>query len=162
MEDGADSEIEVCSKPISNPVVPITLRIEFETPVWLEHQGKLDETLDFPAFFVHIYRRLTMLCALYGGFNAEDDARFVPLRAQAEHVQTLHRGLKPMHWERLSVESGKRHPMHGIIGELSFRGPLLPFLPILRMAEATHIGKSTSFGLGRFRIDSKILNTSAA
>lgn len=153
LETTAPSEMEVPERLFDDGQSPATLHLVFETPAWLERQGELDRGLNFPALFVHIYRRLKTLCALYGSFGTEDDARLAPLRAQAESVRTVERHLQPMHWERLSTESGKRHPMHGLIGRASFSGSLAPFLPILRMAEVAHIGKSTSFGLGRIRVE---------
>ncbi len=129
------------------------VQVTFETPAWLEQHDRLAQNLDFPSLFVNLYRRLTTLCALYGQLTAEDDARLRPLRELAAEVHTVEQRLTPLHWQRHSWESNRRHPMHGLVGSLRFAGPLTPFLPYLRLAELTHIGKATSFGLGRFRIE---------
>ena len=94
-----------------------------------------------------------MLCALYGTHDPDDDANFVALRTLASEVRVLHSRLVPLHWQRHSVEGDTRHPLHGVLGELLLAGPLLPFLPFLRLAEQVHVGKSTSFGLGRIQVE---------
>ena len=43
----------------------------------------------------------------------------------------------------------------GLIGELSYVGDLKPFLPFLKMTEVFHVGKGTSFGLGRYKLLTK-------
>ncbi len=40
----------------------------------------------------------------------------------------------------------------GFVGRITFEGDLTPFLPYIRIGEAVHVGKATSFGLGRYRI----------
>ena len=42
--------------------------------------------------------------------------------------------------------------MGGIIGEVSYSGDLTEFLPLVRFCEKVHIGKQTSFGLGKIEI----------
>lgn len=40
----------------------------------------------------------------------------------------------------------------GFTGEITFEGCLGPFMPIIRAGEALHVGKGTSFGLGKYEI----------
>jgi len=42
--------------------------------------------------------------------------------------------------------------MGGMIGSVSYEGQLAEYLPLLRFCEQVHIGKNTSFGLGKIRI----------
>lgn len=38
------------------------------------------------------------------------------------------------------------------VGRITLAGPLAPWLPLLRLGELVHVGKGTSFGLGKYRI----------
>jgi CRISPR/Cas system endoribonuclease Cas6 (RAMP superfamily) len=53
-------------------------------------------------------------------------------------------------WERYSNRQQQRMNMGGIVGELVYEGELAPFLPLLRLGMYTHIGKNTTFGLGKY------------
>lgn len=131
----------------------VSARIRLQTPLWLEQDGQLLTQIPFARLFTDVMRRLTMLCSLYGVHDPDDDSLFLPLRAIAEQVSVTHSRLIPLHWERHSWESDVRHPLHGVLGELTLDGPLLPLLPFLRMAEVAHLGKSTSFGLGHMQLE---------
>ena len=132
----------------------LSARIQLVTPMWMEEGGQLLTQIDFPRLFTDVMRRLTILCALYGTHDPDDDSHFVALRTLASEVRVLHSRLVPLHWQRHSVESDTRHSLHGVLGEWMLSGPLLPFLPFLRLAERVHVGKSTSFGLGRIHVES--------
>jgi hypothetical protein len=41
----------------------------------------------------------------------------------------------------------------GLLGEITYRGDLTPFLPWLALGEWMHISGKTSFGLGRYTIE---------
>jgi hypothetical protein len=131
------------------------IEVVFETPAWLEHNGRIMETIAFHPFFRSVYRRLTILCALYGtGADAADNdfARLDALAGGIEWVKQDITLLEP--WKRLSQERNVEHEMRGVLGRVIFAGKELgAFMPILRMAEKTHIGKATSFGLGRIRVE---------
>ena len=43
--------------------------------------------------------------------------------------------------------------LRGLVGSIGFSGDLTPLVPFFRMAEVTHVGKGTSYGLGRLRVD---------
>jgi hypothetical protein len=42
--------------------------------------------------------------------------------------------------------------MGGMIGKVTYRGPIGEFMPILRYAYKVHIGKGTTFGLGKIEL----------
>ncbi|WP_233206322.1 CRISPR system precrRNA processing endoribonuclease RAMP protein Cas6 [Haliangium sp. UPWRP_2] len=130
------------------------------TPAWLERDGQLDQELSFASLIGSVYRRLSTLCALYGQYGLEDSDRYCGLAENAKLVTITEHRLKPLEWERHSWESNVRHPMKGLVGHVRYASPaaehLIPFVPILRMAEITHVGKSTSFGLGQIRVTEKL------
>jgi len=131
------------------------VRMSFETPVWIEHGGRLiaPADVDFVAVFRQAYRRLTTLAALYGTPEADDELTFADLAALAGEVCTVERDLRALRWERWSVEKDVRHPMRGLVGSVVFEGPLGALLPALHAAEVVHVGKGTSHGLGAVRVE---------
>lgn len=137
------------------PVASSRVRVVMETPAWIAQKGRLldPEELSFATLYRHTARRLTVLTALYGEADADDDASFQRLLPLAADVRTVQSDLRVQRWERLSLEKGVRHPMMGLLGAIVFEGPIHPFLPTLRAAEIAHIGKATSHGLGRIRLE---------
>jgi hypothetical protein len=159
-ERGASRESDDGDEPEKTAQEPAVARaqratVRFETPVRLKQGGRPMEAgkLDFAALFSHVWRRLTMVCSLFGEYGAADDAQFQALRPKAEGVRTVQRRLKEMRWEHLSVETGERKPMRGLLGEVVFEGEELPaFSAALAAGEVVHLGGGASFGLGRMRV----------
>jgi hypothetical protein len=60
-----------------------------------------------------------------------------------------HSDVRRVEWNRYS--SSQKAPMQfgGLMGSLEYSGELAPFLPFLRMAELTHLGGKSTFGLGK-------------
>ena len=129
------------------------MKVTFDTTTWIEHDGKLVKDLTFSGLFRAISRRLTTVCALYGELGADQEEAFARLDALADEVKTVDANLRPLRWERLSEERGVRHLMCGLMGWAVFEGEVGELLPMLAMAEVAHVGKSTSFGLGRVRVN---------
>lgn len=129
------------------------LRIEFETPAWIETKGRVAADLAFTTLFRAVARRITVACALYGSLAADHDRAFTELDAIAARARVVDRRLRVVSWERLSVERDERHPMRGLVGSLDVEGELGPLVPWLRWGEIVHVGKATSYGLGRMRVE---------
>ncbi len=128
--------------------------VRFETPVRVKRGGEIAADIDFATLFSQVWRRLTMLSALYGEYGEADDATFQQLRAAAATVKIAEKRLVPLKWEHLSTETGERKPMRGLIGHVVFEGENLgEVLPALAAGEAVHVGGGTSFGLGRMRVE---------
>ncbi len=128
--------------------------VRFDTPVRVKRGGVVTTSIDFTTLFSKVWRRLTMLGALYGDYGADDDATFQRLRALAAKVKTVHKRLVPLTWEHLSEETGERKLLRGVVGHMVFEGESLSaLLPTLAAGEVVHIGGGTSFGLGRLEVE---------
>jgi len=55
-------------------------------------------------------------------------------------------------WERYSSRQQTRMKFGGWVGEIIYQGDFQRFLPLLRLGEHIHVGKVTTFGLGKYRI----------
>jgi hypothetical protein len=97
-----------------------------------------------------LLRRLSNLAYFHCG--TELDLNFRGLITAAEQIETVHSDLRWYDWERYSTRQDARMKLGGFVGTVTYRGDLLPFLPLLRLGEVVHIGKGTSFGLGKYVI----------
>lgn len=57
-----------------------------------------------------------------------------------------------MDWERYSNRQRERMKLGGVVGKINFTGSLGKFLPYLHLAEHIHVGKETTFGLGKIAV----------
>lgn len=144
------------SLPEDDRVTSITL--QFLTPLRLKEKGDLVTRLTFPLFFANLSRRLSLLAAFYGGNGVHGPAGagapavwpdFSSLMAQAPHITITANHLHWYDWERYSRRQDAVMKLGGLVGGITFRGDLGPFLPYLRLGEQVNIGQSTTSGLGR-------------
>lgn len=126
-----------------------TVVLRCRTPLAWEVRKELVTSPTFVGLFSLIHRRLATLAALYGQIGEEDEARFQELRQIASEVRLVATDFAGHRWDRRPGTGDERHPMHGLGGTATFEGPMGPFAPWLRAAEQVHLGKQTSFGLGR-------------
>jgi CRISPR/Cas system endoribonuclease Cas6 (RAMP superfamily) len=55
-------------------------------------------------------------------------------------------------WERYSNRQDTKMMMGGFTGSIVFKGDFEKFIPFLILGEYIHVGKGTSFGLGKYEI----------
>jgi CRISPR/Cas system endoribonuclease Cas6 (RAMP superfamily) len=56
--------------------------------------------------------------------------------------------------QRYSSKQKTAMQLGGITGRIAYRGDdLTSFLPLFKYCETTHLGKQTTFGLGRIRVE---------
>lgn len=55
-------------------------------------------------------------------------------------------------WERFSSTQEIRMKLGGFVGKLELWGELTPWMQPIRVGELLHVGKATSFGMGKYRI----------
>jgi len=136
------------------------ITLNFLTPLRLKEKGDLVTHLTFSRFFEHLAHRLTLLAAFYGNNSNSSASGLGPfnfnfLLAQARHIETTNHNLHWYEWERYSRRQDTIMKLGGLMGMISFRGNLDPFLLYLRLGEKVNLGQGTTFGLGKFRIHTK-------
>lgn len=55
-------------------------------------------------------------------------------------------------WFHYSNRSKSRVPSGGFVGSVVFRGNWAPYYPFLKLGEKIHLGRSTTFGMGKFTV----------
>ncbi|MDI1471295.1 MAG: CRISPR system precrRNA processing endoribonuclease RAMP protein Cas6 [Thermodesulfovibrio sp.] len=126
------------------------LKIKIYTPVRIKYQRKFCSELDFHILIRNLLRRLTLLSFFHCSENP--DIQYKEMIFHAENVRTLSSNLSWYDWERYSTRQETRMKLGGVIGEITYEGDITPFMPYLRAGEIFHIGKGTSFGLGKYQI----------
>jgi CRISPR-associated endoribonuclease Cas6 len=140
---------ELAGPPAGEPGNSLTLR--FLTPTRLVYGGALTDSPDFHVLLRVLLRRLSNLAYFHCGTDLQLDFR--GLIAAAEHIQTVASRLRWYDWERYSSRQDVRMQMGGFLGRVTYAGNLQPFLPLLQLGAYVHVGKGTSFGLGKYVLE---------
>ena len=127
------------------------LRLLLDTPLRLKTNNRLTADLPFQVLARAMLRRISTLTALYGKGEPELDYR--GLAARSDAVTTIDNQLKWYDWKRYSRKQEAEMRMGGIIGEATYEGRVGEFMPLIRFCEKVHMGKGTTFGLGKFRAE---------
>jgi CRISPR-associated endoribonuclease Cas6 len=123
----------------------------FLTPTRVVFGEHLTSTLDFHVVIRTLLRRVSNLAYFHAGTELSLDFR--ALIAEAQNIETVSSDLRWIDWERYSARQDTRMRLGGIVGQVTFGGNLQEFLPLLRLGEYIHMGKGTSFGLGKYRME---------
>lgn len=130
--------------------------LQFETPVQIQHKGKLIQgPIPFRLLVQNLIRRWKML-ARFHGKQAESD----PWNWQAKQlppVEILDFDLAWTPIQRWSASQKQKHPISGLQGHITYHGKIGEWLPLLRLGEWMHVGKKTSFGLGKYRLEEAVM-----
>jgi len=143
------SPIEVPLAPGSEPPLDGAI-VRFATPTELKSGGRVLEGAPFATVFGRASDRVRTISSLYGSAPLEMDFRALSKRATA--VETVSANLKWIAAERRSSRTGQVHPLGGLVGEVRYAGNLGEFLPILRAAYWTGIGRQTVWGKGMIEV----------
>ncbi len=127
-----------------------TLNLLFLTPTRLKYGERLTPQLEFHILVRNLLRRVSLLS--YFHWEEELDFDFKGLIEDSKNVRVLRSDLKWYDWERYSNRQEVRMKMGGFIGPVVFEGDFSPFIPFLFLGEYVHVGKGTSFGLGKYKI----------
>lgn len=124
--------------------------LELQTPLRFKYDRQLSGTLDEPRLLRLLYRRLH---SLWQTFEEQDPpwpqgSAFPPsgvFRIREQDLTWQEQG-------RYSTRQRSEMQLGGLLGQVQLEGDLQGILPLLRAAEVTHLGKETSFGLGKVRL----------
>lgn len=124
--------------------------IQLQTPLRIRRQGSLVTKITFPTLMRNITNRMTALTERYGGWvNLEEAKKIVE---QSEKVQVVKEELRIERIERYSNRLHEKMDFSGLMGEIEFAGELTPFTPWLYVAQVLHVGRNTTFGMGKMEM----------
>jgi hypothetical protein len=139
------------AQSISTSLAPQAVRLQFLTPLRLVFDGELCCDPQFHILARNLLRRLNNLVCLHCGQEA--DHPLGTLIDKAETVRLVDHRTRWYDWERYSKRQDKRMKLGGLLGEVSYEGDLQEFLPLLVLGSWVNMGKGTSFGLGRYGLE---------
>lgn len=129
----------------------LRLSIIIETPVRVKTDNRLSNDLPFDVFIRTCLRRISSLFSCYGDGNPQLD--YKGLAERAKSVRIADKKLHWFDWRRYSNRQEDEMQLGGLMGSITYEGKLGEFLPYIRFCTEAHIGKQTSFGLGKFRAE---------
>jgi hypothetical protein len=127
-----------------------SLELTLLPPLRLKYENRRDPALPFPVLTRAALRRISALCQYYGSGEPALDYRGLVERARK--VTISRSSLRWFDWKRYSNRQDQSMLMGGLIGNIRYSGTLDEFLPLLRFCEKVHLGKQTSFGLGKITV----------
>jgi hypothetical protein len=143
--------LEPCTVTLTGDRIPVTsARVRFVTPTELKFQSIAAARPEFAILFARIRDRISALRAFYG--PAPLDIDFRGLGERASRVEMTRCELRNEHATRRSSRTGQVHPLGGFTGEAEYRGDLAEFLPYLRAARWTGVGRQTVWGKGEIQL----------
>ncbi len=141
---GADAPLELCLDPEGDPVDRVTVR--FETPTELKAGGQTIERPEFGVLVARVRDRISTLRALYDDGPLTIDFRQFGERAARIHMTRCN--IQHVETSRRSSRTGQIHSLGGFTGEAEYEGDLTEFVPYLRAAQWTGVGRQTAWGKG--------------
>lgn len=142
---------QVLSLPKS---VPTDLTIEFETPMRLQHKGRVlsPETMRSDLFLMQLLRRFSWMSEVHFGKTlAFNYSKLKQLASKIEQQADL----RWYDWTRYSNRQQQKMHLGGVLGQWVFLDIPPIFSQLLYLGQWLHAGKNTTFGLGKYRIINK-------
>jgi len=142
--------LELNLAPSEEPVA--RLRVRFVTPTELKSGQQIAPTPDFGILAARVRDRISTLRELYGGGPLDIDFRALGERAAA--VRMTRCQIRSVDVTRRSSRTGQVHPIGGFVGEADYEGDLAEFVPYLKAARWTGVGRQTVWGKGEIALES--------
>ncbi len=147
-------ELKRISKPVSLSLAaaehPVhSIRVDYLTPTELKSGHQLATRPEFPILFARIRDRISTLRTLYGPGPLDID--FKAMGDRAASVRMTQCDLRQVDVSRRSSRTGQTHSLGGFVGSAVYEGDLAEFLPFLKAAYWTGVGRQTVWGKGEIR-----------
>lgn len=124
------------------------------TPLRIRRGGQLLESISFETLIRNIINRILRLTERYGGWIDIGEAE--KIQSLAAGVKTVRENLNIHHLQRYSNRVQDKMDFSGLMGEVEYEGDLTPFVSWLSAAQILHIGRNTTFGMGKIQVYFKL------
>jgi hypothetical protein len=131
----------------------LKFKITLETPLRLKFKNQFKADLPFHVLVRAMLRRISSLLFFYG--EGEPPLDYRGLVQRANEVKIINNELNWFDWRRYSHRQDRSMLMGGLIGSVTYEGNIGEYIPLIEISSEVHLGKQTSFGLGK--IDWEIL-----
>lgn len=142
-----DLTLESFAAP-SQPVGRVTLALE--TPLRVKFRNRFADELPFHLLVRAMMRRVSLLSEHFGDGKPALD--YPGLVARAEAITTADSKLRWIEWRRYSNRQDRDMLLGGLMGTITYEGNLNEFIPLIHFCQKVHVGKATTFGLGKLRV----------
>ena len=130
--------------------VPEQVTVHFENLVRLKSEGRIQVEPAFHVFYRALLRRVSALCTYHTDRLWETD--FAGLAEGSRSVEVIAGAMKAGDRRRRSDRQERMVEMRGAEGIMVYKGDLAPYWPLMQLGQVLHVGKSCTFGLGRYRV----------
>lgn len=127
--------------------------IHLLTPLRHKNENHFSATLEFTQMLHLILRRIRRLYLCDGITWQVEPEKYRQLYEAAANISIRMNGLRWHDWSRYSSRQGAHMKLGGLLGKIIYSGELSIFNNLLKFAQIAHIGKQTSFGLGRCELE---------
>ncbi len=127
------------------------LKVILETPLRLKFENRLKADLPFHVLVRTMLRRISSLMNCYG--NGEPPLDYRGFVKRAESIRIVEDNLNWFDWRRYSLRQEKSMLMGGMVGSVVYEGKIDEYLSLLEFCSKVHLGKQTSFGLGKIKTE---------
>ncbi|MBW1910794.1 MAG: CRISPR system precrRNA processing endoribonuclease RAMP protein Cas6 [Deltaproteobacteria bacterium] len=127
------------------------VNISMITPLRLKFENRLKADLPFHVLVRAMLRRVSSLFNYYG--DGEPHLDYRGLVRRAEDVRIVEHDLTWFDWRRYSFRQDKAMLMGGMVGSVTYEGDIGEYMPLIEFCSEVHLGKQTSFGLGKIEAE---------
>ena len=123
------------------------ISVILKTPLRFKSRNRLSDALPFQELVRLMMRRASALLACYSGREPQWDYRGMLSRAKSVGIRDA--DLAWTDWRRYSMRQKQGMELGGLTGRVAYEGRIGEFMPLLEFSALVHIGKQTTFGLGK-------------
>jgi len=164
---GVRTPVDIVARGIGCPIVELSgtdlvaaqplpasgsVALRFLSPAHLQRDKRLIHALDGPTLLSRLLRRLGSLLEYYEAWSPQD-FDFAALISLAAQVRFSNQRLEPIAIDRYSNRQDRKHPLTGLVGSVVLSEIPPELWPYLVLGQWTHIGKGSTFGLGKYTLE---------
>jgi len=127
------------------------IKISLITPLRIKHDGKLVTEINFRIFIISLLRRITTMANQH--CRAQISIDWPELLKICDDTKILQ---DYTYWKEFKRYSGRQKQemlLGGLYGNFEVQGELITLMSFLNLGKLIHVGKSTSFGFGKYKME---------